>query len=202
MYNGLMRRIVLIDGENFVYGLRILLGPEDEKAPRSIINQLNIRGLLGEILEDNPPAELLWFGARLRVYDQNKELKAKSEAAVQIQSAFVNYLQNQRIQFIKVGYLRARESEPCSNCGHQTWKLAEKGVDVGLVVRMLIEANEDTELVIVSSDTDLVPAFKAVKKSGARLMHVGFENRPINALSQLSNSTRVVTLPLLRKYNY
>jgi uncharacterized LabA/DUF88 family protein len=196
-----MKRIVLIDGENLVYGLRILLGDEEEKAPRSIINQLDMRGILEELLEDNSPTEVLWFGARLRVYDQSVDLKAKSLAAVQIQSAFVNYLQNQRIQFIKVGYLRARETEPCPNCGHQTWRLAEKGVDVGLVVRMITEANENTEIVVVSSDTDLVPAFKAAKKLGAKLMHIGFENRPIAALSQLSNTTRIITAPLVKRFN-
>lgn len=196
-----MKRVVLIDGENFVYGLRILLGSEDEKAPRSVINHLNIRGLLEELLEDNQPSEILWFGARLRVYSQTEELKAKSQAAVHIQSAFVNYIQNQKIQFIKVGYLRARETDSCPECGHQTWKLAEKGVDVGLAVRMLTEANEDTELVILSSDTDLVPAFRAAKKTGAKLMHLGYENRPMASLSNLSDTTRTITLPLIRKYN-
>lgn len=195
-----MRRIVLIDGENFVYSLRSLLSTDGNKAPRSIINDLNIRGMLEDLLSDNPPVEHIWFGARLRVYTNTPELEAKSKAAVQIQSAFVNHLQNQRIQFIKVGYLRARESDPCAKCGDTAWKLAEKGVDVGLVVRMLSEAAEGTELVIVSSDTDLVPAFKAAKRLGARLMYVAHENRPISALSQLSDATRTITVPLARKH--
>lgn len=197
-----MRRVVLIDGENFVYSLRTLLAVEGQnRAPRSVINSLNVRGMLEELLSDNPPSEYLWFGARMRVYDQTSELEAKSRAAIAIQAAFVNFLQNQHIQFIKVGYLRTRESEPCASCGETTWKLAEKGVDVGLVVRMLTEANSDTELVIVSSDTDLVPAFKAAKKLEAKLMYVAHENRPITALSQLSNTTRTITLPLVRKHN-
>src|SRR6188472_3817390 len=78
---------------------------------------------------------------------------------------------------------------------------SRKCVDVGLVVRMLTEANENTELVVVSSDTDLVPAFKAAGKSGAKLMHIGYENRPITALSQLSDTTRTITIPLIQKYN-
>lgn len=195
-----MRRIVLIDGENFVYALRILLG-NGQRAPRSVMSQVNIRGVFEEMLSDNPPSEIIWFGAKLRVYDYTEELKNKSLAAIKIQSSFMNYLQQQRIQFIKVGNLRARETEECSNCGHQTWRLAEKGVDVGLAVRILLESNPDTEIVVVTSDTDLVPAFKAAKKAGARLMHVGFENRPIAALSHLANVTRVVTLPLVNKYN-
>ena len=196
-----MRRIVLIDGENFVYGIRILLGTQEEKAPRSIMNNLNIRGMLEDLLADAPPSEVIWFGAKMRIYEKTEELKVKSQAAVNIQSAFVNYLQNQRIQFIKVGNLRARETEACPDCGHQTWRLAEKGVDVGLAVRMLTESNENTELVVVTSDTDLVPALKAAKKLGAKLMHVGYENRPIMALSQLSDTTRTITLPLIQKFN-
>jgi len=195
-----MKRIVLIDGENFVYGLRILLGSEDSKAPRSSINDLNMRELLDELLADNPTSEYFWFGARLRVYDETEELRQKSQAAVSIQSAFVNYIQQQKIQFIKVGYLRARETEPCPKCGHTTWKLAEKGVDVGMAVRLLTEANENTEIVVVSSDTDLVPALKAAKKLGAKLMHIGYENRPIAALSRLSDTTRTITLPLIQKH--
>lgn len=195
-----MKRIVLIDGENFVYGLRILLGSEDSKAPRSSINDLNMRELLDELLADNPTSEYLWFGARLRVYDETEELRQKSQAAVSIQSAFVNYIQQQKIQFIKVGYLRARETEPCPKCGHTTWKLAEKGVDVGMAVRLLTEASENTEIVVVSSDTDLVPALKAAKKLGAKLMHIGYENRPIAALSRLSDTTRTITLPLIQKH--
>lgn len=195
-----MKRIVLIDGENFVYGLRILLGTDEEKAPRSIVSKLNIGAMLEEILSDNPPVEYLWFGARLRVYENTEQLKAKSQAAVQIQSAFVNFLQQQGIQFIKVGNLRARETEACESCGHQIWKLVEKGVDVGLAVRMLSEASPETEIVVITSDTDLVPAFKETQKLGARLMHVGFENRPIMALSRLSDVTRTITLPIVNKY--
>lgn len=196
-----MRRIVLIDGENLVYGLRTLLGSDTEKAPRSAINSLNIRGLLEELLEDNPPSAILWFGARLRVYDDNEEIKLKSQSAVRIQSGFVNYLQAQKIQFIKVGYLRARESDPCEHCQGQTWRLAEKGVDVGLAVRMLSEADENTELVVITSDTDLVPAFKSAKKMNAKIMYIGYENRTITALSRISDKTRTITLPLMNKHS-
>ncbi|WP_353853153.1 NYN domain-containing protein [Dehalobacter restrictus] len=178
-----------------------MMSTDGVRAPRSIINGLDIRGILEEILADNNPSEILWFGAKLRIYDNNEEIKQKSQAAVHIQSAFMNFIQKQKIQFIKVGYLRARESEPCVNCNEKVWRLAEKGVDVGLAVRMLTEANETTELVIITSDTDLVPAFRAAKKNGASLMHIGYENRPITALSRISDKTRTITLPLINKYN-
>jgi uncharacterized LabA/DUF88 family protein len=156
--------------------------------------------LLDELLEDQTTTQILWFGARLRLYDDSPEIKYKSEKAVRIQSRFVNHIQQQRIQFIKVGYLRARENEPCEECGKQTWRLTEKGVDVGMAVRILSEANKDTELVIVSADTDLIPAFKAAHKLGAKLMHVGYEHRPIISLSSMADTTRIVTLPVAQKY--
>lgn len=195
-----MKRIVLIDGENLVYGLRHLLGDGETKASRHVVNDFNFRGLIEEILQDNLPTQILWFGARLRAYTQSEEIKVKSEAAIRQQAKFVNVIQKQQIQFIKVGYLRAREVELSSSRGKTEWKLVEKGVDVGLAVRILTEANSETEVVVISADTDLLPAFKAASKLGAKMLHIGYEYRPIAALSQAANATRTITIPLARKY--
>ena len=195
-----MRRVVLIDGENLVYGLRHLLGKNGSKAPRSIVENFNFRGLIEELLADNLPSEILWFGARLRLYEQSAELKRKSSEAIKAQAKFVNHIQAQKINFIKVGYLRARESDPCEKCSHQTWKLAEKGVDVGLAVRMVSEANKATEIAVISADTDLLPAFIASTKLGAKIMHISYESSPIYALTKVSDKTRTITLPIAQKY--
>lgn len=193
-----MKRIVLIDGENLVYGLRHLLGAEAVKADRTVLDGYDFRGLLEDILQDNIPAQILWFGARLHVYDKSEEIKLKSETAVRQQSYFVNDIQKQKITFIKVGYLRARKVE--CDAGHTSWKLTEKGVDVGLAVRIVAEANPKAEVVVVSADTDLLPAFKAATKLGAKLIHIGYEYRPIASLSRAASATRTITIPLARKY--
>jgi hypothetical protein len=65
---------------------------------------------------------------------------------------------------------------------------------------MVLEANPETEVVVISADTDLLPAFIAANKLGAKLMHVGYETRPIFALTKLSDITRTITLPLVQKY--
>ncbi len=201
MYDVKMRRVVLIDGENLVYGIRTLLADaQGKRAAREIIQGFDFRGLLEELLSDNKPVEILWFGARLQRYDMTDELREKSERYIRNQAKFMNHIQQQKIQFIKVGYLRARELDPCQQCQHASWKLTEKGVDVGLAVRAVVEASEDTELVIVSADTDLLPALQQAKKRGARLIHVGYEYRPIAALSRAADITRTITLPLAQKY--
>jgi hypothetical protein len=195
-----MRRIVLIDGENLVYGLRALLGTGASKAPRSAIDNFNFRALIEEVLADEPPREILWFGARLRQYTHTPSIEAKSNQAIYAQAKFMNQIQGQRITFIKTGYLRARETDACENCQHTTWKLAEKGVDVGLAVRMVQEADEETELVVISADTDLLPAFIASSKLGAKIMHIGYEVGPSFGLTKKSHSTRTITAPLAQKY--
>ena len=76
----------------------------------------------------------------------------------------------------------------------------EKGVDVGLAVRMVSEANKTTEIVVISADTDLLPAFIALKRLGANIMHIGYETSPIYAPTKASDITRIITLPLAQKY--
>ena len=195
-----MKRIVLIDGENLKFGLRSLFNDNLSLAPREILNKYNYRGLIEELLADSLPDEILWFGAKLRIYDQTDQIKAKSENAIRNQSKFVNELIKQNIKFIKVGYLRARETDPCAKCSHQAWKLAEKGVDVGLAVRAVTEALSGKEVVIISADTDLLPAIKAARSLDSRVMYVGYENRPIIALAKAANNTRIISLPLATKY--
>lgn len=65
---------------------------------------------------------------------------------------------------------------------------------------MVQEADKNTELVVISADTDLLPAFQASSKLGAKLMHIGYETSPIYALTKVSDKTRTITLPLAQKY--
>ncbi len=197
-----MKRVVLIDGENLVYGLRQLLGTESARAHRSDIDGFDFRGMIEEMLADETPSEIIWFGARLKQYTQSPEIQRKSQGAISSQARFMNHIQQQKITFIKAGYLRARETDPCKNCTHQEWNLTEKGVDVGLAVRILTDANDQTEIVVISADTDLLPAFKAAGKLGAKLMHIGYEFMPVHALFNVTNTARMITIPLAQKYKF
>ena len=91
-----MRRIVLIDGENLVYGIRHLLSDNGNKTTRSVVENYNFRGLIEELLADNLLSEVLWFGAKLRLYDQSPEIKRNSSDAIKYQAKFVNLIQNQK----------------------------------------------------------------------------------------------------------
>ncbi len=194
-----MMRIVLVDGENLTHGLRRLFG-DGVGAARTELANYDYRGLIEELLVDERPSEILWFGARLRQYNQTEEMYRKSKEAIAQQAEFINLMQAQKITFIKIGYLRARQSSPCAGCSRIDWSLAEKGVDVGVAVRLLREARSDVELVVVSTDTDLLPAIQEAKRLGAKIMHVGYEIQPVMALSQVADRTRLITAPLAKKY--
>ena len=58
---------------------------------------------------------------------------------------------------------------------------------------MLEEADENTEFVLVSSDTDLLPAVKSVKRKGSKLLYLGYDFRPILSLTREAHITRLIT---------
>lgn len=191
-----MNTIVLIDGENLTYGLRELITYPTDKANRSLIEGYDYRGLLEEIMSDVHIDQISWFGARLRVYNETPELETKCRLVISNQAKLVNDLHYQQIQFVKVGYLRCHPT----NDDNTEFKLVEKGVDVGLAVELISRANPDTEIVLVSSDTDLIPAIKKAKQLGAKITFISYENRPIVSISRLSDRTRIITAPIAKRY--
>ncbi|MDO8552105.1 MAG: NYN domain-containing protein [bacterium] len=75
-------------------------------------------------------------------------------------------------------------------------KIREKGVDVKIAIDLVIGAVEDEydTAVIVSSDTDLIPAIKYVLNKGKKVEYVGFADRPSLGLARES-SLSVLLLP-------
>jgi uncharacterized LabA/DUF88 family protein len=57
-------------------------------------------------------------------------------------------------------------------------KIREKGVDVKIAIDLVIDGIEDKydTAIIVSSDTDLIPAIKYIRSKGKKVEYVGFSN--------------------------
>ena len=194
-----MGRIVLIDGENLVHGIRNLAANGKEKVSREKLLGFPYRKLIQTVLEDESKAQFFFYGAKLREIKQDKKLLNKSKEIIKWQSRLVNDLQKEGIQFVKVGNLRARERDPCPKCQHQEWHLIEKGVDVGLAVAMVSQANRNNEIVLVSSDTDLLPAVRIAKQS-SKLIYIGYENNLVVSLVRNTHLTRVITEQMVDKF--
>jgi uncharacterized LabA/DUF88 family protein len=71
----------------------------------------------------------------------------------------------------------------------------EKGVDVRMAVDLVTGACEDTydTAIIISSDTDLVPAIQLVRNKGKKVIYVGFSHRPTYALQKNADESRLIT---------
>ncbi len=111
---------------------------------------------------------------------------------VQSQRRFKRSLTNQRIEFIVSGNLRVRETK-CRNCRKTILVFKEKGVDVRIAVDVLLEADKDTAQIVLSSDSDLLPAIHAAKRKGNYLCYVHHSSLPNYAMIKAVNESRVFT---------
>lgn len=70
----------------------------------------------------------------------------------------------------------------------------EKGVDVNIAVDILVAAYENLcdRIIVVSSDTDLLPAIKKAKEKGKTVEYVGFSYQP--SLAMIANCSESTLL--------
>ena len=70
----------------------------------------------------------------------------------------------------------------------------EKGVDVNIAVDILVAVYEDIcyQIILVSSDTDLLPAIRRVKEKGKEIEYVGFSHKPSVAMVANCTSSRLL----------
>ncbi|PIU73224.1 hypothetical protein COS78_03490, partial [Candidatus Shapirobacteria bacterium CG06_land_8_20_14_3_00_40_12] len=71
----------------------------------------------------------------------------------------------------------------------------EKGVDVNIAVMLLAATYENTtdRIILVSSDTDLLPAVKKAREKGKIVEYVGFSHKPSLAMIANCSSSRLLT---------
>lgn len=74
-------------------------------------------------------------------------------------------------------------------------KFHEKGVDVNIAVDILVATYEDQadHLILVSSDTDLLPAIKKGREKGKTVEYIGFSHQPSIAMVANCSKSRLLT---------
>lgn len=83
-------------------------------------------------------------------------------------------------------------------------KMREKGVDVNIAVDILVATYENLcdRIILVSSDTDLLPAIKKAKEKGKIVEYVGFSHKVSVALVANCSATTLLKkedlLPLIK----
>ena len=78
----------------------------------------------------------------------------------------------------------------------------EKGVDVGLAVDLLVGAYENNydKALVVSSDTDLVPAKRKVIMLKKEVEYIGFAHLPSLGIQKYATRSRLLILEELKKF--
>lgn len=99
---------------------------------------------------------------------RNLDGSVKSERIVRGQQKFLSKIEDEGF-VIKRGRVM-----------YDKGRIREKGTDVKIAVDLIVGAVDDLydTVVLVSSDTDLIPAVRYIKYRGKRLEYVGFSHAP------------------------
>ncbi|MDD4062315.1 MAG: NYN domain-containing protein [Candidatus Pacebacteria bacterium] len=148
------RVAVYIDGNNF-YGYL-----KDEEIFLNKGDRFNFQLFVNFLIGNRELVSKRYYVGIARNIDQTE----KSKAIVMGQQKFLSHLEDDGFK-IKRGRVM-----------YDKGKIREKGVDVKIAIDLIIGAIDDyyDTMIIVSSDTDLIPAIKYVKHKNKKIEYVGF----------------------------
>lgn len=155
----------------------------------SKLSEFDYFGLATKLNNGDKNLQCIYYVGQIREEPNNpksNELKSNQDRL------FAN-LKKQKI-LVKTGYILKSGD-----------KYQEKGVDVQLAVDICMKAvrNEYQKLILISSDTDLIPAVKEARSLGKKVEYVGFDSRPSFALIRFSDSRTLLKkedlLPFVKK---
>jgi len=182
-----MKTILFIDGRNFIDKINSTLNPNGEEDIDFSI--YNFKGLIDKVLTKiNIDRKIFYFGKLIK---HPKTIK-KSEELIEKQRKLKTHLEEQGFEVILAGRVRGH-IEKCVK-GHETLTFREKGVDVRIAVDMITLACDEglRTAIIGSSDSDLQPAIKELRKRKIERIYLGFENNPNKGLTFTTNRTILI----------
>ncbi|MFZ1522453.1 MAG: NYN domain-containing protein [Candidatus Saccharimonadales bacterium] len=208
-------KIVYVDGQNFLFRIAETLVKARLIEDKNQLVRFNIRDLFEEILEDTH-VEIRFYGTKIkssrksfktnlinsgRYRDNSKQLDKKLDEIIAKSMHFADIsrrirrnLEKQDIDFMESGMLKLRDADICKVCGNKDFKFQEKGVDVGMAVDIVVDhfKRPNRHQVIVSSDTDIIPALNVISTGNEKPTYLGFSNRITKAIAAKSARTIVI----------
>ena len=188
-----MSTIVFVDGENFQKKIRQVFAESGLKWDDKKYGEIRLKQLLKSALPDERLSAIHYYVAKLHVYPETKE---KSEELVQLQRTLKSNLSSQGVRFIVSGNVRMYPLEK----GELLFK--EKGVDVRLAVDAISLAADKKikTAVLCSSDSDMQPVVKELKRRKVRVIYLGFQTQPNRGLMYTCDETVLIRKNELKKY--
>jgi uncharacterized LabA/DUF88 family protein len=191
-----MRTIVYVDGQNFLYKAADVLIKSGKITEKQELHAISLRKLLEQLLKEND-IEIRYYGTKLKKHRHTPEIEAKSRVMIDSQRRLRNSLTRQRIIFVESGKLKVRDGDKCKQCGTRDLHFQEKGVDVKIAVDIVLDSHisKIAKMVVVSSDTDLLPAIGAALEKDKHIIYVGFSDKLTNALLNTASETQIIRDP-------
>lgn len=170
IYMSKERIAVFIDGSNLYHKLKDL--------EIRYTTEFNYLGLCQKLSRNRPIVYMGYYVGVVRA----KPSDARSLTLRSNQRILFNLLRNKGI-VIKKGYLM--ESGGTYH---------EKGVDVQLATDLLIGAYENTydTAIIISSDTDMIPAIRKIRVLGKQVEYIGFSHQPSLGLQREASRSYLI----------
>lgn len=170
---------MLIDGSNFYFKLK------DFKLHRLL--NFNFSAFAKMLAKNGKIMYAIYYVGKVRT-----DGSPKAEKMLADQQRLFAHLQKHNFKY-SLGYLLKSGG-----------KFREKGVDVNIAVDMLVATYENLcdRIVLISSDTDLLPAIKKAKEKGKMVEYIGFSHKVSVAMVVNCSKSRLLTkedlLPFIR----
>lgn len=161
---------VLIDGSNFYFKLK------DLKLHNLL--EFDFSQFANKLVGDDEIVKSIYYIGKIRTDGSEKSGKMLAD-----QQKLFAHLRKHKFRY-SLGYLLKSDN-----------KFHEKGVDVNMAVDILVATYEDLcdHIILVSSDTDLLPAIKKAKEKGKTIEYVGFSHQPSVAMVANCSKSRLLT---------
>lgn len=190
---------VFIDGENLRHRLVTSLLQDGIIRDSDDNFRVDVRKLITDALlkTGETPEQITYFTTRIKqpTFEIPEQLTRKITQIQESHRRWIAELTNQGVRVVKAGLLKAHKSSKCAHCGMRSMLLQEKGVDVRIATEMVMAAiHDDTKhIVLLSSDTDMIPALEVVRRAGTRVTYLCFAEEPNRALETATDQTVMYT---------
>lgn len=163
------RCIILIDGSNFYFKLKDL-------ALHNLLN-FDFNKFAAMLADDEYVVHATYYIGAVKTDGKERTQKLFND-----QRRLLAHLRKHNFKY-SLGYLLKSNN-----------KFHEKGVDVNIAVDILVAAYENLcdRIIVVSSDTDLLPAIKKAKEKGKIIEYVGFSHKPSVAMVANCSESRLL----------
>ena len=169
------RVAVFIDGSNFYHYLK----SQEVGFPFNTGAKFNYRLFVDSLVGNRECVARNYYTGIIRNFDKSE----RSAKLVRGQQKFLSGLQNDGFTITR-GRIMYDAGRP-----------REKGTDVAIALDMALGAVQDSFDIgiLISSDTDLVPALRVVRQNGKRAEYVGFFHRPSFGIQKNVHSSTLLS---------